>query len=111
MAFDFSALFWIFLAIMVLQPLFTGRWYALRRAQAIRTIERLHGSRVITMIHRQEKRSIFGFAVASRRNCEFDQMREVLLFVRPTISRLRRVISPNPPPLRASPPHKPDSSS
>jgi hypothetical protein len=25
MAFDFSALFWIFLAIMVLQPLFTGR--------------------------------------------------------------------------------------
>jgi len=36
MAFDFSTLFWIFLAIMVLQPLFTGRWYALRRAQAIR---------------------------------------------------------------------------
>ena len=32
MAFDFSALFWIFLAIMVLQPVFTGRWYALRRA-------------------------------------------------------------------------------
>src|SRR5262245_11446286 len=53
MAFDFSALFWIFLAIMVLQPLITGRWYALRRAQAIRAIERLHGSRVITMIHRQ----------------------------------------------------------
>ena len=49
---------------MVLQPLFTGRWYALRRAQAIRAIERSHGSRVITMIHRQEKRSIFGFAVS-----------------------------------------------
>ena len=64
MAFDFSTLFWIFLAIMVLQPLFTGRWYALRRAQAIRAIESLHGSRVITMIHRQEKRSIFGFAVS-----------------------------------------------
>jgi len=32
-------------------------------------------------------------------------------FVRPTISRLRRVISPNPPPLRVSPPHKRDSSS
>src|SRR5262249_24008292 len=64
MAFDFSALFWIFIAIIVLQPLFTGRWYALRRAQAIRAIERSHGSRVITMIHRQEKRSIFGFAVS-----------------------------------------------
>src|SRR5215831_17709785 len=64
MAFDLSSLFWIFIAIMVLQPLFTGRWYALRRAQAIRAIERSHGSRVITMIHRQEKRSIFGFAVS-----------------------------------------------
>ena len=29
MAFDLSSLFWIFIAIMVLQPLFTGRWYAL----------------------------------------------------------------------------------
>src|SRR5262249_46915496 len=64
MAFDLSSLFWIFIAIMVLQPLFTGRWYALRRAQVIRAIERSHGSRVITMIHRQEKRSIFGFAVS-----------------------------------------------
>ena len=64
MSFDFSSLLWIFIAIMVLQPLLTGRWYALRRAQAIRAIERSHGSRVITMIHRQEKRSIFGFAVS-----------------------------------------------
>jgi ClpP class serine protease len=64
MAFDLSSLFWIFFAVMVLQPLFMGRWYALRRAQAIRAIEKLHGSRVITMIHRQEKRSIFGFAVS-----------------------------------------------
>src|ERR1700730_16957825 len=63
MSFDFSSLFWIFIAIMVLQPLFTGRWYAVRRAQAIRAIERAHGSRVITMIHRQEKRSLFGFTV------------------------------------------------
>ena len=58
-AFDLSSLFWIFIAVMVLQPLI-----ALRRAQAIRAIEKLHGSRVITMIHRQEKRSIFGFAVS-----------------------------------------------
>src|SRR5262249_11175149 len=64
MAFDFSTLFWIFLAIMVLQPLFTGRLYALRRAQAIRAIESLQGSRFITMIHRKEKRSFFGFAVS-----------------------------------------------
>ena len=64
MRFDLSSLFWVFFIIVVLQPLLTGRWYAVRRAQAIRAIERSHGSRVITMIHRQEKRSIFGFAVS-----------------------------------------------
>jgi len=64
MAFDFSSLIWIFFLIMVLQPLLTGRWHSVRRAQAIRAIEKSHGSRVITMIHRQERRSIFGFAVS-----------------------------------------------
>src|SRR5262249_42532262 len=64
MTFDFSSLIWIFFIIMVLQPLFTGRWYTVRRAQAIRAIEKAHGARVITMIHRQERRSIFGFAVS-----------------------------------------------
>jgi ClpP class serine protease len=64
MSFDFSTLFWIFIVIMVLQPLFTARWYVVRRAQAIRAVEKLRGTRVITMIHRQEKRSLFGFAVA-----------------------------------------------
>lgn len=54
MAFDFSSLFGVFFVIMMLQPLLTGRWYAMRRAQAIRAIERSHASRVITMIHRQE---------------------------------------------------------
>ena len=49
---------------MALQPLLMGRWYAMRRAQAIRAIEKEHGTRVITMIHRQERRSLFGFAVS-----------------------------------------------
>jgi ClpP class serine protease len=70
MSFDFSTLIWVFFAIMLLQPLFTGRWYTLRRAQAIRAIERAHASRVITMIHRQEKRSIFGFATARQIDLE-----------------------------------------
>jgi len=70
MSFDFSTLFWIFIVIMFLQPLFTARWYVVRRAQAIRAIEKLHGARVITMIHRQEKRSLFGFAVARQIDLE-----------------------------------------
>jgi ClpP class serine protease len=64
MSFDFSSLFWIFIAITLLQPLFAARWYVMRRAQAIRTIEKLNGTRVITMIHRQERRSLFGFPVS-----------------------------------------------
>jgi len=64
MSFDLSSLFWIFFAIMALQPLFTGRWYAVRRAQAIRAIEKSNASHVITMIHRQEKRSLFGFTMS-----------------------------------------------
>src|SRR5260221_2655352 len=64
MSFDFSSLFLVFFALRVLQPLLMARWYAMRRAQAIRALEKLHASRVITMIHRQEKRSLFGFAVS-----------------------------------------------
>jgi ClpP class serine protease len=63
MTFDFSSLIWIVIAILALQPLLTTRWYTTRRAQAIRAIEKAHGTRVITMIHRQEKRSLFGFSV------------------------------------------------
>src|SRR5262245_14183007 len=64
MSFDFSTLFWIFIVVMALQPILMGRWYALQRAQAIRGIEKAHGTRVITMIHRQEKRSLLGLSVA-----------------------------------------------
>ena len=64
MSFDFSSLLFLFFAIMALQPLVMGRWYALRRAHAIRAIEREHGTRVITMIHRQEKRSLFGISIS-----------------------------------------------
>jgi Serine dehydrogenase proteinase len=57
--------------IMVLQPLFMGRWYALRRAQAIRAIEKLHGTRVITMIHRQPLR-LCRFATHRSGGCSDD---------------------------------------
>jgi ClpP class serine protease len=47
--------------VLMLQPLLTGRVFAFRREQAIRMIERRRKSRVITMIHRQKRRSLFGF--------------------------------------------------
>lgn len=64
MNFDLSSLFWVFLAVMVLQPLLMAAWLTQKRAQAIRAIEKEHGTRVITMIHRQEKRSFFGVSVS-----------------------------------------------
>ena len=70
MALDFSSLLWILFIVMALQPLLMGRWYAVRRAQAIRAIEKAHGTRVITMIYRQEKRSLFGFSVARAHHLE-----------------------------------------
>lgn len=64
MKFDLSSIIWILLAFVALQPLLAGRWLAMKRAQAISAIQRSRRSRVITMIHRQERRSLFGFSVA-----------------------------------------------
>jgi ClpP class serine protease len=82
MSLDFSSLLWILFAIMVLQPLLMGRWYAFQRAQAIRSIEKAHGSRVITMIHRQEKRSLFGFSVS--RHIDLEDAQTIIAAIKET---------------------------
>ena len=82
MSFDFSSIFFILIAIMALQPLLMGRWYAMRRAQAIRAIEKKHDTRVITMIHRQEKRSLFGFAVS--RHIDLEDAQTVIAAIKET---------------------------
>jgi ClpP class serine protease len=84
MSFDFSSLFWVVFAIIVLQPLLMGRWYAVRRAQALRAIEKLHGSRVITMIHRQERRSLFGFAIS--RHIDLEDAQTIIAAIKDTPS-------------------------
>lgn len=82
MSFDFSSLLWIFIAIALLQAPLAARWYVVRRAQAIRTIEKLHGTRVITMIHRQEKRSLFGFAVS--RHIDLEDAQTIIAAIKDT---------------------------
>ncbi len=67
---DFSSLLWVLLLLLAFQPMLLGRWFSVRRAQAIRALERANGTRVITMIHRQEQRSLFGFAVSRRIDLE-----------------------------------------
>ena len=82
MSLDFSTLLWGLFLIMALQPLLMGRWYAVRRAQAIRAIEKAHGTRVITMIHRQEKRSLFGFSVA--RHIDLEDAQTIIAAIKET---------------------------
>jgi ClpP class serine protease len=82
MSLDFSTLLWGLFLIMALQPLLMGRWYAVRRAQAIRAIETAHGTRVITMIHRQEKRSLFGFSVA--RHIDLEDAQTIIAAIKET---------------------------
>lgn len=79
---DFTSLLWILFLVMALQPLLTGRWFAVRRAQAIRALEKAHGSRVITMIHRQEKRSLFGFSVA--RHIDLEDAQTIIAAIKET---------------------------
>ena len=82
MTFDFSTLIWIFFILMVLQPILMGRVLAMRRADAIRKIEKAHASRVITMIHRQEKKSLFGFSVA--RHIDMEDAQTIIAAIKET---------------------------
>lgn len=82
MSLDFSTLIFVLFAVMALQPLLMGRWYALKRAQGIRAIEAERGSRVITMIHRQEKRSLFGFSVS--RHIDLEDAQTIIAAIKET---------------------------
>jgi ClpP class serine protease len=82
MSFDFSSLIWIALALLALQPIMMGRWFALKRTQAIAAIEKMNGSRVITMIHRQEKRSLFGFNVS--RHIDLEDAQTIIAAIKET---------------------------
>lgn len=82
MDFDFSTLIWIFFILMALQPILMGRILALRRTDAIRKIEKAHATRVITMIHRQEKRSLFGFSVA--RHIDMEDAQTIIAAIKET---------------------------
>jgi ClpP class serine protease len=82
MSFDFSSLIWIVILIMVLQPILMGQWFGMQRMRAIRAIEQAHGSRVITMIHRQERRSLLGFSVA--RHIDLEDAQTIIAAIKET---------------------------
>jgi ClpP class serine protease len=62
--FNFFDLFWIFLVISSLQPLWQRRQIEFRRVQALKDFERQRQSRAILLIHRQESISLLGIPLS-----------------------------------------------
>jgi len=56
-----NQLFWLFIIIAALQPVFQRKMLESARLRLIRRIEQSRGSRLIAMIHRQETMSLLGF--------------------------------------------------
>jgi ClpP class serine protease len=57
-------LLWLFFILSALQPLIRQRWLEGQRLRLIQKLERQRGSRVITLIHRQEAMALLGFPIA-----------------------------------------------
>lgn len=56
-------IFWLFLFLAMLQPVFRQRLLEAARQRLIARIEKERGSRVILLVHRQETMSLLGFPV------------------------------------------------
>jgi ClpP class serine protease len=70
MEFNFFQLIWIFFIISALTPAIKQARLEAARVRLIRDLEKKRGSRVITMIHRQESLSILGIPLTKYINVE-----------------------------------------
>jgi ClpP class serine protease len=82
MSFDFSTILFLIFAFISLQPIIMGRWMATRRLQAIQAIEKARGTRVITMIHRQEKKGLLGFG--GSRHIDLEDAQTIIAAIKET---------------------------
>ena len=57
-------IFWLFFIISTLQPVIMQRYLEASRQRLIAKIERMRGSRVILLVHREETMSLLGFPIA-----------------------------------------------
>ena len=64
MNFNFLDLFWIFLLVSSLQPMWQRRRVETRRIQSLQQLERERNSRVILLIHRQESINLLGIPLS-----------------------------------------------
>jgi ClpP class serine protease len=83
---DFTLLLIIFLIISSLQPVVRQKILEANRTKLLRSIEAKRGSRVISLIHRQERLSFLGFPVA--RYIDINDSEEILRAIKLTDSKL-----------------------
>lgn len=82
MSFSFFDLFWVFLFLSSLQPVWQRRQMEARRIRALQEFERGRNSRVILLIHRQESLSLLGIPIS--RYISIEDSEQVLRAIRLT---------------------------
>ncbi|MBE9192986.1 hypothetical protein IQ230_22055 [Gloeocapsopsis crepidinum LEGE 06123] len=82
MNFSFFDLFWVFLFLSSLQPVWQRRQMEARRIRALQEFERGRNSRVILLIHRQESLSLLGIPIS--RYISIEDSEQVLRAIRLT---------------------------
>ena len=82
MNFNFFDLFWIFIVISSLQPVWQRRQTESRRVRSLRAFEQNRQSRVILLIHRQESISLLGIPLS--RYISIEDSEQVLRAIRLT---------------------------
>jgi len=82
MSFSFFDLLWLFIIVSSLTPLLKQRYLEACRQQLMRRIEKKRGSRVITMLHRQEALSFLG--IPFTRYIDIEDSEQVLRAIRMT---------------------------
>ncbi|HEY9904816.1 MAG TPA: ATP-dependent Clp protease proteolytic subunit [Candidatus Sericytochromatia bacterium] len=80
MNFNFSDLFWIFLAVLSFLPGLQKRQVESRRLQTLRAFEQQRRSRVILLVHRQESISLLGIPLS--RYISIEDSEQVLRAIR-----------------------------
>jgi len=80
MNFNFSDLFWIFLAVLSFLPGLQKRQIESRRVQTLRSFEQQRRSRVILLVHRQESISLLGIPLS--RYISIEDSEQVLRAIR-----------------------------
>lgn len=79
---SFGDLFWLFFIFMALQPMLRQRLLILMRARKIMQLQKIRGSRVITLVHRQETMRLLGFPLV--RYIDIDDAEDVIRAIRDT---------------------------